>query len=208
MAGELIDMAAQFRGLPMEQLIGSPLTAACNAQVHLASATADFIKAVGFLPPTGDDKTGVGDIRKVKFSYTRQVPDPQNPSVMKPQNTDLEVPLIAIVKVPNLSIKTVDITFDMEVKSHFASSESDDSKFGYSGDASVGWGPFSMHVHVEGSVSAHKEQTRSSDSSAKYHVEVRAEDSGIPEGLARVLEIMNRSITEPPVGPAAAADKT
>lgn len=51
MAGELIDMAAQFRGLPMDQLIGSPLSDACNAQVQLASATADFIKTVGFLPP-------------------------------------------------------------------------------------------------------------------------------------------------------------
>ena len=53
MAGELVDMAEQFRGLPMDQLIGSPLRAACDAQVQLASATADFIKTVGFLPPSG-----------------------------------------------------------------------------------------------------------------------------------------------------------
>ena len=202
MAGELVDMAEQFRGLPMDQLIGSPLRAACDAQVQLASATADFIKTVGFLPPSGGDKNGVGDIRQVKFSYTRNTTDPKDPSKSIPQKVELDVPLIAIVKVPNLSIKTVDITFDMEVKSHFATSESEDSKAGFSGDASYNMGFFSVSVHVEGSVAAHKEQTRSSDSSAKYHVEVRAEDNGIPEGLARVLEIINRSITDPPAAAA------
>jgi hypothetical protein len=202
MAGELVDMAEQFRGLPMDQLIGSPLRAACDAQVQLASATADFIKTVGFLPPSGGDKNGVGDIRQVKFSYTRNTTDPKDPSKSIPQKVELDVPLIAIVKVPNLSIKTVDITFDMEVKSHFATSESEDSKAGFSGDASYNMGFFSVSVHVEGSVAAHKEQTRSSDSSAKYHVEVRAEDNGIPEGLARVLDIINRSITDPPAAAA------
>ena len=202
MAGELVDMAEQFRGLPMDQLIGSPLRAACDAQVQLASATADFIKTVGFLPPSGGDKNGVGDIRQVKFSYTRNTTDPKDPSKSIPQKVELDVPLIAIVKVPNLSIKTVDITFDMEVKSHFATSESEDSKAGFSGDASYNMGFFSVSVHVEGSVAAHKEQTRSSDSSAKYHVEVRAEDNGIPEGLARVLDIINSSITDPPAAAA------
>ena len=41
-------LAEQFSGLPMEELIGGPLRAACNAQVELARATADFINAVGF----------------------------------------------------------------------------------------------------------------------------------------------------------------
>jgi len=67
-----------------------------------------------------------------------------------------------------------------------------------SADASVGYGCFSLKVHVEGSVSSHKENTRSSDNSAKYHVEVHAEDRGMPEGLARVLDIMQQAITPPP----------
>ena len=41
-------LAEQFSGLPMEELIGGPLLAACDAQVQLARATADFINAVGF----------------------------------------------------------------------------------------------------------------------------------------------------------------
>ena len=61
-------------------------------------------------------------------------------------------------------------------------------------DASVGWGIFSLKVHVEGSVATHQENTRSTDQTAKYHVEVHAADKGMPEGLARVLDMMNTAI--------------
>ena len=42
------EIASQFTGLPMADLIGGPLQAACEAQVSLANATADFIQRVGF----------------------------------------------------------------------------------------------------------------------------------------------------------------
>jgi len=202
MAGELVDMASQFKGLPMAELIGGPLTAACDAQIKLANATADFIKYVGFMPPGANDPNGVGATRLAHFAFTRPVQDPDNPGSQKQENVSLDVPLLAIVKVPNLSITKVDITFDMEVKSSFASKESNDTSAKMSADASVGWGPFSLKVHVEGSVSAHKENTRSSDNSAKYHVQVLAEDGGMPEGLARVLDILHTSI-QPRVAAAA-----
>ena len=40
MADELVRMSDQFQGLSMENLIGGPLTAACESQVMLARATA------------------------------------------------------------------------------------------------------------------------------------------------------------------------
>lgn len=48
-------------------------------------------------------------------------------------------------------------------------------------------GPFSMKAKVKGSISSHKENTRKSDNSAKYHVQVRATQGEMPEGLSRVL---------------------
>lgn len=192
MANELIDMSTQFKGLPMADLIGSPLTAACDAQLKLANATATFIKTVGFQQKDGDPNA-VGDVRTAKFSFVRNTTDGK-------ELVDMDVPLLAIVNVPALSITRVDITFDMEVKSSSASKEAADTSAKMAGDGSVGWGPFSLKVHVEGSVSSHKENTRSSDNSAKYHVEVHAEDRGMPEGLARVLDIMHQAITSPAKG--------
>ena len=53
---------------------------------------------------------------------------------------------------------------------------------------------FKGTVKVSGSVATHKENTRSSDNSARYHVEVHAKDTGMPEGLARVLDILQSSV--------------
>ncbi|UPG85332.1 DUF2589 domain-containing protein [Luteibacter aegosomatis] len=199
MADELVNMSSQFKGLPMADLIGSPLSAACEAQVKLAQATADFIKVIGFLPPAANDPTGVGATRTAQFRFKRPVDDPTGAGIAE-EEVELEVPLLAIVKVPNLSITTVDVTFDMEVKSSFSQKESEDKKAEFSADMSIGWGVFSAKVHVAGSVATHKENTRTSDNSAKYHVAVHAEDKGMPEGLARVMDILQTACAPRKVG--------
>ena len=44
---DTLSAANQFSGLPMASLIGVPLQAACDAQLQLANATANFVKTVG-----------------------------------------------------------------------------------------------------------------------------------------------------------------
>ena len=104
------------------------------------------------------------------------------------------MPFLAVVNVPALMVKTVDIVFDMEVKS--SESHKDDKSMELSLDvtAKVGWGPFSAEVKIHGAISAHQENTRSTDRSAKYHVQVHASDDGMPEGLSRVLDILQKAI--------------
>lgn len=208
-------MGDQFKGLPMGDLIGGPLMAAADAQVRLANSTAQFIQQVGFRPGANtkpDDKGNIAfdpatfDIRTVDFKFNRPAGPPDANGVVPTEQVSLEVPLLAIVKVPALGIESVDIIFDMEVKNSESSSESQDAKGGFSADAKVGWGPFSLNVHVEGSVSSHKENTRSTDQTAKYHVEVHAADRGMPEGLARVLDMMNQAIAPKTIAPPTAAN--
>jgi Protein of unknown function (DUF2589) len=196
------NMGDQFRGLPMDDLIGAPLIAAAKAQIQLANNTAQFIQTVGFTPKAGataDPLTGKVDqsqldVRTVDFRFERPAGPPNDQGVTLTETVSLEVPLLAIIKVPSLFIDTVDIVFDMEVKNSESSTESQDMAAKMSADMEMGWGPFSLKVHVEGSVASHKENTRSTDQSAKYHVEVHAADKGMPEGLARVLDMMNSAI--------------
>ena len=197
-------MGDQFKGLPMGDLIGGPLTAACNAQVQLANATANFIKVVGFLPPATNDNdaNAVGGVRTAIFKFSRPTGGaPDTNGVVPMEAVELEVPLLAIVKVPALSINKVDITFDMEVKNSEASKESTDASASLSASLKFGWGMFSGTVNISGSVSSHKENTRSSDQTAKYHVEVHATDDGMPEGLARVLDIIAQSVAPKKIAP-------
>jgi hypothetical protein len=194
-----VTIADQFRGLPMSDLIGGPLSAACDSQIRLANATADFIKVIGFLPPTATSggtvgPNDVGGVRTALFRFDRPSGAAGTNGVVPMERVELQVPLLAIVKVPALSINTVDITFDMEVKNSETSKDSTDTSATLDATASVGWGPFSLKVHITGSVASHKENTRSSDQSARYHVQVHAEDRGMPEGLARVLDIINTAV--------------
>ncbi len=187
---ELVSMGDQFKGLPMGDLIGGPLKAACDGQMLLAQATADFIKNVGFLP---GEKNDFGAARTAKFQYTKMVQSADG--TVTPYQAELNVPLLAVVNIPSLAVKRVHITFDMEVKSSYSEKSSLDANASTS--ATVKGGFFvRAEVNISGSVSTHKENTRSSDNSAKYHVEVLAEDNGTPEGLLRVMDIL-QSATEP-----------
>lgn len=190
MSNELVNMSSQFQGLPMADLIGAPLTAACDSQLKLASATATFIETIGFEGPEEAGKPR--KTRTAKFQFNRPVNtvDGQGNTIISQEQVELEVPMLAIVNVPNLSIQKVDINFEMEVKSSFSQVEKSDSSGSFSAEAKIGWGIFSAKVHVQGAVSSSKETTRKSDNSAKYSVCVHAEDKGMPEGLARVLDIM------------------
>ena len=42
-----------LRSLPFGRIIGGPMTAAIEAQALAARSTIDFIKSVGFIPPSG-----------------------------------------------------------------------------------------------------------------------------------------------------------
>src|SRR4028118_879026 len=118
-----INMGDQFKGLPMSDLIGGPLMAACDAQVRLANATATFIQQIGFRPKTEDQmkamsdpanpvpfKAGDMDVRTVAFRFTRPAADQTvdgkpSPTILT-EDVLLEVPLLAIVKIPSLAINT------------------------------------------------------------------------------------------------------
>ena len=183
-----MNIANQFKGLPMGDLIGGPLKAACEANVLMAQATSNFINDVGFIK----DKEGKPTTpRMVDFSYEKPSKDAEgNPTI---DLVNVKVPILAIVPIPNLQVNNVDVTFDMEVKSSSTSTEKSSKEIGGELTASASWGWGKAEVKISGSVASSKENTRKSDKSAKYHVEINAMNFGLPEGLARVLDMMNQA---------------
>lgn len=179
-------IAEQFAGLNMDQLIGAPLRAAADASSMLADSTASFINTVGF--------DGNGKVRTVAFGYQKRSVNEDGTSNLDEMKVD--VPMLAIVPIPNLQVDEVNILFDMEVKQSERQESALDMGASLSGTAKLGI----IKVSVTGSVSAHQSNTRSSDNSAKYHVDVRATNHGIPEGLARVLDMMAENVAPTLVG--------
>lgn len=183
----------QFSGLDMKNLIGAPLGAAADASVQLAHSTADFINTVGF------DKNGKTRTAVFKFNQIGKNED----GSIENQEMSVDVPLLAIVPIPNLQVDEVNILFDMEVKQSEKSESSSDYGGSFSGTANFGI----FKATVSGSVSAHSSNTRSSDNSAKYHVDVSATNHGTPEGLARVLDMMAANIA-PTIASSIAVDES
>ena len=198
MADTLVNMSDQFGGLPMDQLIGGPLKAACNAQTLLAKASSDFIQDVGL----DTDATGkIMSARTVDFSFNKPVQAPDGTTTM--EKVDLQVPLLAIINTPSLSIKEAEVRFTMEVKSSTSSKKTSDTKADLTAHAKYNAGFFSCDVTIHGSVANHSENSRKSDNSAKYDVKVIARDDGPPEGLMKVLDMLNDAIAPTQGVPAA-----
>lgn len=179
-------IAEQFAGLQMDKLIGAPLRAAADASTQLANSTAEFINRVGF--------DADGKLRTVAFGYQKRSVNEDGTSNLDEMKVD--VPMLSIVPIPNLQIDEVNILFDMEVKQSEREESGMDLGANITGSVDFGIGK----VSVTGSISAHQSNTRSSDNSAKYHVDVRATNHGIPEGLSRVLDIMAASVAPVLVG--------
>lgn len=169
-------IAEQFTGMDMAQLVAAPLVAVADAQLQLADATAGFIRRVG-IDENGRPRTAV-------FWYQQDGSSGEGQG--KQQDRQVEVPLLAMVPVPNLQIDEVGLTFDIEVRQ----SERKESEREMEGNLNggIGFGP--AKVSVRGTVSSHSHHTRKSDYSAKYHLEIRASNHGTPEALERVRDIM------------------
>lgn len=174
-------IAEQFAGLKMDELIGGPLSAAADASKILANSTASFIKKIGF---DKDNK-----VRTVAFMFQKRSVNEDGTSNLDEMKVD--VPMLAIVPIPNLQIDEVNVLFDMEVKQSEKEESSMDIGASLTGTVEVAM----IKVSVTGNISSHSSNTRSSDNSAKYHVDVRASNHGTPEGLARVLDMMAANIS-------------
>ncbi|MGH0053647.1 MAG: DUF2589 domain-containing protein [Sphaerochaetaceae bacterium] len=175
------EVAKQFQGLPMASLIGGPLTAVCDAQLALAEASYQYINKIGF----GDDgKT----TRLVEFDLNRPAETPQGYTSVQ---THVQAPLLGLVPIPSLLVEDVTVEFQMEVNATTSEKSQVGSEVSSSTSANVKFGWFgSGSVSVEGKVSSSRENTRSTNQSAKYQVRVFAHQQAPTEGLSRLMDIM------------------
>lgn len=124
------------------------------------------------------------------------------PAIVQDFTTAFNLPLLTIMPLNSLAVETVDINFEMEVKSSFAKETSDESvkeskaKGSFEGKASIG--PFS--VTIKGSVSSTSKDTSSvktqykKENSAKYTVNVHAGQLPLPAGVPVILEAFASAI--------------
>jgi hypothetical protein len=173
------EIADNFRGLPMEALIGGPLAAACKAQYDLASCMLTFIKTIGF----SDKKT-----RCLEFDLERPVDD--GTGEIKSQTVSIKAPLLGLVPIPALLIESVNIEFTMEVKASTSSKDTVSASATAEAEGSWGWGS----AKFTGNVASSSENTRSTDNSAKYVVTVVAKQQAPQEAMSKLMDLLSSAV--------------
>lgn len=180
-------VADKFRGLPMEDLISAPLKAVCDSQKQLAKSTHEFMTQIGFDSNEKGELTGT---RMLEYQFERPVNDGTT------ANIKVKAPLLTLVPIPSLAVNEVNIDFQMEVTDTETITAKNASTIDTEASGSVGFLFWKASVKMNGKVSSSRENTRTTNQTAKYQIRVNARQQPPTEGLSKLMDIM-ASCVEP-----------
>ena len=183
-------IADQFAGLPIEELIVSPIVGMAKGQAKLNEVTWKYISEVAFVK---DEKTGITSARSLDVEMNRVVTNGET-GEQEIQKLYNKVPMLPLVPLPSLAITSADIEFAMEVKTSEASKSTVATENSYEASAGGKWWGMSFNAKVAGKVATNKENTRSTDNSAKYNVKVHAEQLPPTEGMLKLSDYLTQML--------------
>ena len=183
------NIAQQFAGLPIEDLIVSPIVGMAKGQAKLNDVTWKYISEVAFVT----DKDGKTQARSLDVEMNRVVTDGTT-GEQTVQTLYSKVPMLPLVPLPSLAITSADIEFSMEVKTSEVDKSSTDTESSIQASASGGFWGMKYSVSMAGKVATHKENTRSTDNSAKYNVKVHAEQLPATEGMLKLSDYLTQML--------------
>ena len=133
-----------------------------------------------------------GKTRMVEFSFQRPIQGSPTP-----QDVTVQAPFIGLVPLPNLLIDDVQVDFQMEVTATETSTEKSSTEGSSSANANFKFGCFGGgSVNVSGKVSSSRENTRSTNQTARYQVDESNRQQRQTEGLSKLKDIL-ASCVEP-----------
>ena len=176
-----------MNALPLDRMISGPLQAMITAQIQASKAYADFLLTVCIKN---------GKAVSIEFEYDETLVDTEG-KVTGVNAKKMRIPLLAAISHPNICITEGSIDFELTVSQSEETHTSTEAEGGF--EAKIGWGPFSVTMH--GSVSHKSEQTRKTDTRAKYTVSVKAKRLDPPEALMRVIDFLTDTATKPVIMP-------
>ncbi|NQZ23578.1 MAG: DUF2589 domain-containing protein [Colwellia sp.] len=192
----LVTMAQQFSGLPMKELIGSPLVAAAEANNMMAMSQTKFLLNTCF----SIVKIGNNEIYKpvmVNMTLTRPVFNADG-SQAEPIESEFNLPLLTIIPLNSLAVDEVNISFEMEVKSSYSLDKSTDSKEERSVSHKLNTNTVS--AEISGAVASteqvnnNQKSTIKKSNSAKYEISAHAAQVPLPIGILTIIETYSQSI--------------
>lgn len=175
--------------LGLGELIGSLLSALVEGQTAATASSLDFVEQIGL----SEDPAHPG-FKTVTIRYTKLDEN------QEPAEFELELPMLALVNIPALTVKQAKISFSYDVVTTTHESPSEETP-----DESVrplvGVVAPVRPVSLVGYVPRRTSTTRDSSEKTGIDVEVTVESQSLPLGLERLLELtelaQSRRVEEP-----------
>lgn len=168
--------------LTLSEILGSAIASVIDAQAQSARASMEFIQEVGFLTPApahGEEK-----LRMLQFRY-RKLDENQQPAEFS-----VEVPLLGIVDIPMVSVKTATFQFAYEITQSEPGEKETVNPLpgkGYLTRLAV---PAKMQGRVARSPASSVQEK------GNMQVKVELEKSAMPVGLEKILDILELAAAE------------
>jgi hypothetical protein len=212
MVNDLVSMAQQFSGLPMEDLIGGPLNAAAKANAAMALTQTKFMLDTCFTKDGGDTSGKPITYKPIMITMALErgvITYPSQEDGQKevsPQmdtiTTTFNLPLLTVIPINSLAVSTVDIGFEMEVKSSYSDTEHQESSREAKAEVSIEttFKVWCFTATVKGSASYDSKDSSTHDThyeksnSAKYTVNVHAGQLPVPKGVNTIIEAFTQAI--------------
>ena len=182
---EATPVAGIIKSLPIEHMFAAPIMAGIKCHREACKAVADFIDEVGL----NED----GSVKMVRFAYKEAEHDSDGNATGKSLERVIDLPFIAMVPLPALGVEKIVVDFELEVNTSESKSSSTEAKASVKAKLGFGW----WSVSMSGSVSHKSEQTRKTDTRAKYSVHLEAGAQPPTEALMRVIDAMTAATVRP-----------
>lgn len=207
---QLLSIAQQFSGLPIDTLIGGPLMAAVSANNSMAQSQVNFMLQTCF-NQASTSSSGPQYLEPIMIQLVLNknliVPttDPSGNTTYSTQQitTTIELPILTIIPLNSLAVDDITVEFEMQVKSACSSDTSQSTGSTTSGTASgtgsIGWGPFKLSMTASLSYSSTSQSQSSShysaSNNARYDVKVHAGQLPLPNGVSLIIQAYADNIT-------------
>lgn len=176
-----------LQGLPFDNLIGGPLNACIQAQNDAAMTSINFINNVCL---NEDKETGEKSAIYVSFSF-----------IQNGRKVVINVPMIAIVPIPYITINSIDISFKATVNGVESESSSTETEYESKGTkkSTRKTGLFRKKTTTINSTFSTKRDSKSTQDSkfsveATIDVAVHAGQESMPAGMAKILEMLGAAM--------------
>lgn len=223
---DLLNIAQQFSGLPMQSLIGGPLCAAAEANAQMAHTQSEFILKTCFNSRISKLNLSQWDYQEKKYINVvreeklydpiminlemirpaldedgNQIVDDKG-NLAPPAIFQIKIPLMSVIPINSLAVQSVDINFEMEVKSSFeekvAEKSGSEKKAEVGFEAEVGYA--FVKATIKGSASYSSSESKERDThyqksnNAKYTVAVKAGQLPMPTGIITILDLYTKNM--------------